>query len=118
MDIEILNNTKMLIGISDNSSDELLSFYIEDTKAAILSYCRIEFIPKQLWGLISQIAADLYRHRDNNDVLSITEGDRKIDFSHSQKSVVDNYRSRLRPFVNTLARVPSEILREAQDENI
>lgn len=111
MDNEFLSNTKMLLGISDNSKDDLLLFYIEDVKSAVLSYCRLEFVPTQLSGLIPQIVADVYRKTDRN-ITSLTEGDRKIDFYPSSKSVIDEYYQRLKPFRNLSGILPSNIQKE------
>lgn len=108
MDSEILNNAKMLLEISDNSKDELLLFYIDDIKSAVLSYCRIDNIPITLMKLISQIVADIYKKSDKS-IISVTEGDRKIDFLPSSKTVIDEYYERLKPFRNISATLPSDI---------
>ena len=97
---DILSDTKKLLGISDNSADELLGFIIEDTVNLVLSYCRLTILPYQLYGLIPQIAASVYRTQKSGGVSSITEGDRRIEYG------AEAYYARLVPFK---AKLPSEI---------
>lgn len=119
---EILNNAKMLAGISfaqengqtdegDGSADDKLTFYINDIIDAILAYCRIEFLPKQLYGLVAQIAAKMYESEGSN-IKSLTEGGRRVEFELSAPSVIGDYYDRLKPFVNIAGRVPSEVTRD------
>lgn len=114
MELEILENTKMLLGIEDDAANALLLFLIKDTADAVMSYCRIAIVPNQLYGLIAQIAAEIYRSRGyespgtSRTVKSVTEGERRVEFE-STVSYFDNYISRLEPFVNKSARLPSEM---------
>ena len=108
---EILNNAKMLAAIPDETADEKLTFYINDIIEAILAYCRIEFLPKQLYGLVSQIAAKMYSDGGSN-IKSLTEGERRVEFESSAPSVIGDYYDRLKPFMNIAGRVPSEVARD------
>ena len=108
---EILNNAKMLANISDETADEKLTFYINDIIEAITSYCRIEFLPKQLYGLAAQIAAKMYESGGAN-IKSLTEGERRVEFESGAPSVIGDYYDRLKPFVNMAGRVPSEVTRD------
>ena len=101
---DILSDTKKLLGISDNSADELLGFIIEDTINLVLSYCRLTILPYQLYGLIPQIAASVYRTQKRGGVSSITEGDRRIEYGAEE--IMKAYYARLVPFK---AKLPSEI---------
>lgn len=105
---EILNDTKLILGIEDESKDELLSFYISDTENAVLSYCRLEFVPKQLYGVIAMIAAELF-NSETYRISSVTEGDRKVEFKDMSVLLTDSYRKRLDPFKNISGRLPSEV---------
>lgn len=120
MELEILNNAKMLLAPEDGASEEekmktdaLLTFLISDTIGAVMKYCRIEVLPRQLYGLIAQIAAELYRSRGYGDgadapaVKSVTEGERRVEFEDSS-AVFASFVSRLKPFINKSARLPSE----------
>lgn len=107
----------MLLGIEDNSQDSLLSFLIDDIVSMILSYCRIEVLPTQLIGLVPQIVMSQYRNRGYGgeetpmEVKSISQGDRSISFESKKASndILNNYKSRLNPFINRKGRVPSEL---------
>ncbi len=123
METEILENAKMLLGISDGNSDALLSFLIKDTEEAVMAHCRITIVPYQLHGLIANIVSDIYRDRgygnpsDNRSVRSVTEGERRVEFeSGGIMPAFDCYLSRLQPFMNRAARLPSEL--EARHEEI
>ena len=105
---EILDNAKMLLGITDDTADEKLTFYINDIIDAVTSYCRIEFLPQQLYGLVSQIAARLYEN-GGSQIKSLTEGERRVEFNDSSMSVIADYYDRLNPFVNRAGRLPSEV---------
>ncbi|MCD8391209.1 MAG: phage head-tail connector protein [Firmicutes bacterium] len=107
---EILSGVKVILDIDDTSKDDILSFYIDDIENAVLAYCRIEFVPKQLYGLIAQIAAEIYTGSDGR-VASLTEGDRKVEFESRSQIVLNAYKERLKPFRNTAGRVPSEVVR-------
>lgn len=107
---QILADTKMLLGIDDDSKDDILEFIIDDTVNMVLAYCRIDILPRQLLGLISQMAASVFGRLDINDgIASITEGDRRIEYRDA--GVFDEYISRLKPFVNIKGTLPSEVQR-------
>lgn len=116
MSDEILRDTKMLLDIDDDSKDGILSFYIDDIENAILAYCRIAFLPRQLYGLVSRIVCDIYSDDDSGAVSSISEGDRKIEFESRYDRIIEVYKMRLRPFRNTDGRVPSDIVNGGEDE--
>ncbi|NLZ94349.1 MAG: hypothetical protein GX921_00800, partial [Bacteroidales bacterium] len=61
MKLKALNSTKMLLGMEDDDSDELLSFLIDDCISLVLSYCRIKELPKQLESLIATMSVRMYR---------------------------------------------------------
>lgn len=114
MEQEILENTKMLLKISDSENDALLEFLIKDTLDAVMEYCRIDIIPRQLYGLIAQMSADSFRlqacNAGGNEVKSITEGERRVEFKDGKSAgeVFANYAARLKPFMNKSARLISD----------
>ncbi|HIT84447.1 MAG TPA: hypothetical protein IAA60_00935 [Candidatus Ornithomonoglobus intestinigallinarum] len=108
---QVIRDTKMLLQKKEGEDDERIAFFAEDSVNAVLAYCRLEFLPYQLIGLTAQLAADRYRAENTNgggSVASITEGDRKIDFSVPQDGTMRRYEERLKPFMNIKARVPSD----------
>lgn len=114
---EVLQRLKMLLGITDGSKDELLSFLIDDTINLILGYCRICFLPRPLESLVPVIAADMYRAKGYGNesapeiVKSISEGQRSVslDSKTPDSDFLTNYYDRLKPFVNRRGKVPSDV---------
>ena len=114
---EALGTLKMLLGIKDGDSDELLSFLIEDAENLILGYCRIDILPRQLESLVPTIAADAYRAKGYGQtsapevVKSISEGDRSVSYAETNpdNDFLSNYYSRLNSFRSRKGRVPSDV---------
>ena len=114
---EARERLKLLLGIKDSDSDELLSFLIEDTVNMILGYCRIDILPRQLESLVPTIAADAYRAKGYGqtaapEVLkSVSEGDRSVSYAETNpdNDFLSNYYERLNPFRSRKGRVPSDV---------
>lgn len=114
---EALSRLKMLLGIEDSNSDELLSFVIDDMVDMVLGYCRIAVLPRQLESLVPVIAADMWREKGYGSaaapeiVKSISEGERSVSYADTapDDSFFENYYDRLKPFVNRRGRLPSEV---------
>lgn len=113
-----LKTLKMLLGIKDNDSDELLSFLIEDAVNMILGYCHIDILPKQLESFVPMIAADVYRAKGYGKaaapqiVATVTEDKRSFSLRDTNINATDilaNYESRLKPFRNRRGKVPSDV---------
>ena len=115
---EILSKVKLLLGISDDSKDEVLSYLIEDNINLVLSCCRICELPEALDSLIPVMTADRYRmmnygSEDGDKVLkSVTQGSKSESYGSSadmfDSHFLNNYRLRLAPFINRKGRVPSD----------
>lgn len=106
--MDFLNAAKLLLEIDNNESDELLLYLIDDTISAVLAYCRIEVLPRQIAGFIPQIAARRYRDTKNAGVKSITEGDRRVEYTGGQENFLSEYKNRLAPFVSRKVWLPSD----------
>lgn len=113
---DALERVKMLLGINGSEQDGLLSFLIDDTVNLILSYCRIEVLPRQLESLVPTVAADAYRAKGYGNaaapevIKSISEGNRSVSYAETNPNndFFKNYYDRLKPFVNRRGRVPSD----------
>ena len=107
---EILSAVKLLAGIGDNKNDTALRFIIDDTINMVLSYCRLQILPYRLYGLIPQMVISIFNAIDcgSNNIRSIAEGDRKIEFENT-KTILENYHERLLPFINYSSRMPSDL---------
>lgn len=121
-----LNQTKMLLGITDdNSKNKLLSFLIDDSIFLVLSYCKIKVLPEALYYLIPQIAADRYRMQScgsetvKRRVKSYTQGLRSEEYESSDiysEHFLNNYKNRLAPFMSKRGYVPSDISSDAEHD--
>lgn len=108
MTSEILKDARLLLDIPDDEENELLSLYVTSVVDEILAYCRMEFLPKQLYGLAAQIAAAMFKGEGRN-IKALTEGERRVEFAAAAHSVIEDYYERLKPFRRVGARLPSEI---------
>ena len=113
----MLRKLKMLLGIKDESKDELLSFLIDDVVNLIMGYCRICFLPRPLESLVPVVVADMYRAKGYGNesapeiVKSVSEGQRSVSFDSKtpDSDFLTNYYDRLKPFVNHRGKVPSDV---------
>ncbi len=106
---EYLGAAKLLLGIKDDGSDELLTFLINDTVGAVMSYCHIDVMPRQLEGFIPSMAAARYRENAAGGVVSLTEGERRVEYGGADGDFMSSYRERLKPFMSRAAFVPSDL---------
>jgi hypothetical protein len=58
-----LENVKILLGITDNSKDNMLNLYLSRATSFVKNYCNIDEIPVELDEVIEDIA--VYRYRMN-----------------------------------------------------
>lgn len=105
---EFLEAVKLLLGIEEDTEDKRLTLLINDTVNAVLSYCRIDTLPRQLEGLIPQIAAQLYQRQNALGVKTIAEGERRVEYADTDKEPLSAYYDRLKPFISRRVYVPSE----------
>lgn len=112
---QILRDAKILLKKDNDDDDEILSLLIENCIGSVLAYCRLELLPYQLIGFVTNMTVKKYNEMyraDNgggNIVRSITEGDRQIDFSVPEKASFEYaYKEILKPFINRRGRLTSE----------
>ena len=89
-----LETAKMLLGIEGDCRDNLLSFLIEDNINLILNYWRASY---------GQEIADKVVKSETQGSVSKSYEDSTANDSH----FLNNYRERLKPFINRKGRVPS-----------
>lgn len=106
---ELLGAAKLLLGIKNDESDELLTFLIKDTVDAVMSYCHIDVMPRQLEGFIPSMAAARYRENAAGGIVSLTEGERRVEYGAAGAGFMSEYRERLKPFISHAAFVPSDL---------
>lgn len=111
---QILRDAKILLKKDTCDDDEVLSLLIENCIVSVLAYCRLELLPYQLIGFVTNMTVKRYNEMysanngGGNIVKSITEGDRKIDFSVPEKKSFEYDTEILKPFINRRGRLTSE----------
>lgn len=111
----LLDSAKLLLEITATENDEVLKFLIDDTIAAVLAYCRLEVLPRQLEGFVASISARRLTHISGGDIKSVTEGDRRVEYRDEEYDFLSEYAERLKPFMSRAAYVPSEMDGDAND---
>lgn len=114
---EILDASKALLGINDEKNDEILTLLIDDIINAVLSYCRIEVLPRQLVSLIPTMTAAQYRLNMQEGVKSVTEGERRVEYIEKNNDFLSDYAARLKPFVSRSIRIPSDLISEEDNDD-
>ena len=92
-EFDYLSNVKLLLGISDGESDEILQLYISITQNEILNYCNISELPSALNYTLCQMVVDAYRDGQKNNatqsvvgnVSSISEDGRSVSFTNGSE---------------------------------
>lgn len=105
---EYIEAAKLILGIDNNDKDALLEALTNDAVNAVLSYCRIEVLPRQLEGLIPQLVSEQYTKNTSGGVKAITEGERRIEYADGDYDFLSAYYERLKPFINRRVYLPSE----------
>ena len=87
---------KKLLGIEDESKNEILEFVIANVEEIIKNYCHVDEVPEGLNHTAYRMAMDLYRNENMGDataaigaVSSISEGDTTTSF---RQYVDDNFK--------------------------
>lgn len=88
-EFDYLKIVKVLLGINDDSINEILQIYIAQAEQGILNYCNIKELPSALHYTLCQMVADLYRENTAlnksgtvvGNVSSISEDGRNVSFS-------------------------------------
>ena len=77
---------KILLGITDESKDVILSFVIDKVSDMICNYCRVDEVPTGLSNVLLNMCVDMYRAESlgqeqvQGPVKSISEGDVSVSF--------------------------------------
>lgn len=87
-EFDFLPNIKLLLGITDDNSDEILQLYISIMEREILNYCNLSELPPALNYTLCQMVADLYNDNRKNtsgkivgNVSSVSEDGRTVSFT-------------------------------------
>lgn len=97
IEFDYLSTVKMLLGISNSDTDEVLLMYIAIATQEILNYCNINELPSALNYTLCQMVADLYRDNKKSNtsnavvgnVSSISEDGRSVSFTNGTELKTD-----------------------------
>ncbi len=114
----MLDKVKLLLGITDDSKDELLQYLIEDCTNRSLTYCRRTELPEGMKTLIPMMAVRAYRvgnYGNESEEASVTswkQGERSESYedgSVKRDDWINDFRARLEPFRIRRGKLPSAI---------
>lgn len=103
----MLEEIKLIVGISDNSKDNLINYYIESITNDVKNYCNINEIPSPLEMFVKKKVISILKYELNEykGIKSISEGDTKLEVAVENNgaesliySLNDNDRKELRNF--------------------
>ncbi|MDO5096506.1 MAG: head-tail connector protein [Peptostreptococcaceae bacterium] len=104
----MLNKAKLLLGIKDNDSDELLSLYLEMAKQKAMNYCNRDDIPPEMELVIVEMVATKYKESQSaggggGAIESIKRGDTEIKYASGAKTnagadIFDSFTAQLARF--------------------
>lgn len=114
---EILEAAKTLLGIENDESDKLIMLLIDEVTDAVLSYCRLEVLPRQLVSFIPTLVTERFLGSKNLGVKSVTEGERRVEYCEEDYDFLSAYASRLKPFVSRNVRLPSDLDKEGESDD-
>lgn len=84
----LLEQVKLLLGITDAERDALLSLLCDTVTAQVKGYCRLSDVADTgLQGVIADMVVNRYRYRgygkadSPRTVTAVTEGDTKLEFA-------------------------------------
>ncbi len=79
----MIDEIKELLGITDNSRDTLINYYIKSIGNEIMSYCNIKQVPIELETFIQNKVISILRYETNEyrGIKSISEGDTRLEFA-------------------------------------
>ncbi len=91
----MLENIKMLLGLSDDKYDQLILYQINKITNKVLSYCNRKDLNSTLEGFIEEKVYNIMRDKvngnsavidnsSNNSVKAITRGDTRIEYNVSE----------------------------------
>lgn len=106
---DMLEAAKIMLDIKDNESDSLLSILIDETIDAILAYCHIDIMPRQLVSFVPTVVAKRYTSVKGGSIKALTEGERRVEYTDGKYDFLTDFAKRLRPFVSREAWLPSQV---------
>lgn len=85
----MLEQIKILLGITDTESDALLGIMIDDARSAIISYLNRKDFPDGLNFAIRDMVVKAYKESVLGGVASVSRGDTSISYTTIDRSCFD-----------------------------
>ena len=99
----MLDNIKMLLGITDDEQDRLLEYYINLCTQTLLNLLKLDNLPKQLESCVERKVVQLMQGGlEGQRVTQIDRGDYKIKYeydSSANKNLFSDMMGELKPFL-------------------
>lgn len=107
-----IEKLKLLLGITDDVKDGILTFTLETVNEMVKNFCNLEEVPEELKNTVVRMAADLYRSEGYGQesapqfTKSVSRGDVTVTYADSygaakisgEKAILNDYRAQLVPF--------------------
>lgn len=79
----MLEQIKIVLGITDTSKDNLINYYINSISSEVMNYCNLKSIPTNLEYFIQSKVISIFRYESNEykGIKSLVEGDVKLEFA-------------------------------------
>lgn len=99
----MLENIKMLLGIADDSQDNLINYYVDMCVRVLLNMIKLEDLPMELEYCIERKVVQLMQSGlDGQRVTQIDRGDYKVKYeydSSDNKNLFSDMIGELRPYL-------------------
>lgn len=97
--VDMLSKTKIMLGIDDNSKNELLSIYIEDAEEEIKEYLNVDEIPKKAESIVRDLVVIKYNKNGS-------EGLESENFSGVSQSFIGGFPKDIEKRLMRLRKLP------------
>lgn len=79
----MLENIKMLLGLSDSSKDQKILYYINKYTISILEHCNLNELNASIESFIEDKVVGIMENKNSNDntVKAINRGDTRIEYN-------------------------------------
>lgn len=99
----MLENIKMLLGIADETQDNLINYYMDMCTRVLLNMIRLEELPVELEYCIERKVVQLMQSGlDGQRITQIDRGDYKVKYeydSSSNKNLFSDMMGELKPYL-------------------
>lgn len=83
----MLENIKLILKLTDDEHDELITYYLSKVKVAVIEYCNVSELTEGLEGFVEDKVVSIMKPlvtggtQNTGEIKSITRGDTKIEYN-------------------------------------